>query len=50
MYREKCRLIVVGSVLLSAILSVSEAQITGSGTANYIPKFTGSTSIGNSAI
>ena len=47
---DRSRVIVASCILLAVVLSTSQAQITGGGTANYISKFTGSTSIGNSVV
>lgn len=39
-----------GMVLFSGVASAQSTTITGSGTLNYVPKFTGTTKIGNSQI
>ena len=41
---------IVLAVLSAVLSSVAVAQVTGSGTTNQVPKFTGATTIGNSAI
>jgi hypothetical protein len=42
--------IVRAATILLSLLVTAAAQVTGSGTTNFIPKWTGSMSIGNSVL
>jgi ethanolamine utilization microcompartment shell protein EutS len=51
MYNQKSRPLVTSGILLTMMLSIGDAQtITGSGTTDYVPKFTGTSTIGNSVL
>ena len=49
MYSQKSRVMVMTYIVLGMISSICQA-IDGSGTTNYIPKFTGTSTIGNSVL